>query len=105
MLIFAAVLATMLFVTTSAGMQISLWDAWDDFAANPWAVATLYDAYFGFLIFYLWVLWKERKLWRRALWFVLIMGLGNIAMSLYMLLTLWQWREGDSVENLLAGRR
>ena len=29
---------------------------------NPWMLATLFDAYFGFLWFWLWVAYKEAKL-------------------------------------------
>lgn len=56
---------------------MSLWEAWPRFAANPWAMATLYDAYFGFLTFYAWVVYKERSFVARTLWFLLIMYLGT----------------------------
>ena len=57
---------------------------------SPWAVATLFDAYFGFLTFFVWVAYKELSLARKALWFFLIMALGNIAMSGYVLLQLFR---------------
>lgn len=57
---------------------------------SPWAAATLFDAYFGFLTFFVWVAYKEPGLVRKGVWFVLIMGLGNIAMSGYVLLQLFR---------------
>ena len=55
---------------------------------DVWFQATLLDAYFGFLTFYVWVAWKERTLAGRVVWFVLIMTLGNMAMSAYVILQL-----------------
>jgi hypothetical protein len=51
-------------------------------------VATLLDAYLGFFIFYVWVAYKERAASTRILWFLLIMGLGNMAKAFYVLLQL-----------------
>jgi hypothetical protein len=58
--------------------------------SSPWACATLVDAYFGFTTFFVWVCYKEPGIARKVLWFVLIMGLGNIAMSFYVLLQLFK---------------
>jgi hypothetical protein len=102
--LFTAVLLTMLWVTIRAGSQINLWDAWDDYAANPWAVATLYDAYFGFLAFYCWVVWRERRTWARVLWFVLIACLGNIAMSVFVLVELRRLRPDEPAGALFSRR-
>ena len=82
-------------------LAVSLWSAWDSFAANPWAVATLYYAYFGFITFWVWVAYKENTLWSRLLWLVLILGLGNIAMSLYVLIQLFRLKPEQSAEALL----
>lgn len=102
--LFAAVLATMLVVTVWATSRIGLFEAWADYARNPWAVATLFDAYSGFLIFFVWVAYEEHGLWRKALWFALIMGLGNIATSLYVLIQLFQLKATEPVTAIL-GRR
>jgi hypothetical protein len=103
-LLFAGIFVYMTAVTIRAGMAISLWDAWADYAANPWAVATLYDAYFGFLTFYVWVWFKERRVWLRGLWFVLIMCLGNIAMSMYVLIQLHRLKADEPAEAVLWTR-
>ncbi len=84
----AAVMAAMLGVTSWAGMRQPIWQVGDEYWGNPWAVATLADAYCGFLLFYAWVAWRERGPLARAVWFVLIMLLGNIATALYLIL---QW--------------
>ena len=99
--LFAGIFLSMIAITIRASLAMSLWSAWHSFAANPWAVATLYDAYFGFTTFWVWVAYKESTIWARLLWLVLILTLGNIAMSLYVLIKLFRLKPDESVEALL----
>ena len=103
-LLFGVIFVWMTVMTIRTSLAVSLWAAWPSYAANPWAVATLYDAYFGFLTFYVWVAYKERKMWPRIVWFLLITGLGNIAMSLYMLIQLLRLRREEPAEAVLWRR-
>lgn len=102
--LFAAIFLWMTVATIRTSLQVSLWAAWDSFAANPWAVATLYDAYCGFITFYVWVAYKERSWGGRILWFVLIMGLGNIAISAYALIQLFRLPADEPLERVLWRR-
>ncbi len=104
-ILFAAIFVFMVVMTVRTSMQVSLFDAWSTFGANPWAVATLWDAYFGFLTFFVWVCWKETNWVPRILWFVLIMGLGNIAMSFYVLLQLMRLPASEPAHAVLVSRR
>jgi hypothetical protein len=84
--LFVVILASMLAVTSWASLQQSL----GAFARSatfrePWVIATLFDAYWAFISFYVWVAWKEKSLPARLLWFVAIILLGNLAMAAYML--------------------
>jgi len=72
---------------------------------NLWTIATLIDAYYGFLTFYVWVLYKERRPAVRVIWFIAIMALGNIAMSAYVLLQLARLRADEPAVSILAARR
>ena len=103
-LLFGGIFLWMTVMTIRTSLAVSLWGAWPGYAANPWAVATLWDAYFGFLTFYVWVVYKERKIGARILWFLLIMGLGNIAMSLYVLFQLMRLRGDEPAETILWRR-
>ena len=103
-LLFAAIFVCMTVVTIRTSLAMSLWAAWDNYAANPWAVATLWDAYCGFTIFFCWVCYKESSWGVRVLWFVLIMGLGNIATSLYLLIQLFRLGGNESIEALVRRR-
>jgi len=100
-ILFAGIFLFMTVLTIRTSLAVSLWSARDSFAANPWAVATLYDAYFGFITFWLWVAYKETTLWARLLWLVLILALGNIAMSFYVLVKLFRLKPDQPVEAVL----
>ena len=101
-LLFAFILVFMLVVTVRTSLQVSLWNAWGSFGGNPWAMATLYDAYFGFVTFFCWVAWRERSMGVRVLWFVLIMALGNMAMAGYVLLQLFGLKPEEGVAELFC---
>ena len=75
-----------------------------DGATNPWFIATLFDAYFGFLWFWLWVAYKERHHATRASWLVVILALGNIGMAVYMLIQLARLPPDARMEDLLLRR-
>ena len=99
-LLFGFIFVFMVAITIRTSLQVSLWAALPSFAASPWAMATLYDAYFGFLTFFCWLAWRERSLGVKLVWFVLIMALGNIAMSSYVLVQLFGLKPEDSVSAL-----
>jgi len=101
-LLFAAILAAMVAVTSWAGMQVAVWDSWPQFAGDRWTIATLFDAYCGFLTFYVWLAWRERGWGARLVWFLLVMGLGNIAMSAYILWQLAALKEGQGADALFT---
>jgi hypothetical protein len=104
--IFSAIFVWMVSMTTYLSLRKPLWQAGSEFswAGSPWAVATLFDAYFGFLTFFVWVCFKERGLAAKVLWFLLIMALGNIAMSGYVLIQLFRLEPEEPLSNLLLRR-
>lgn len=98
--LFLLILAAMLFVTIRAGLERSVFDN-GFLIRDVWGIATLADAYCGFLTFYAWVFYKERGTIARVAWFALILGLGNIAMSAYVLIALFRLPAGAGPEELL----
>jgi predicted permease len=85
---FLVVLASMLAVTGWAGTQVPLWRLPASLTSHPWFIATLCDAYWAFLAFYLWVWYREPGRAARVLWLAAIVLLGNIAMAAYALAAL-----------------
>lgn len=99
--LFAAVLACMIVVTVWASQDRSVFTAFGDLVRDPWGLATLADAYFGFLTFYVWLAYKESRWSARVFWFAFIMAFGNIAMALYLLLQLFRVPANAGVEAVL----
>jgi Protein of unknown function (DUF1475) len=98
---FMGVLIAMLCVTGWASALVPLWQTPHSLVQHPWFIATLFDCYFGFLTFYLWVAYRETGWLARVLWLIAILALGNIAMSAYMLIVLWRLPANASIDRLL----
>lgn len=102
---FAGVLITMLCATGWAGSQCALWKTPHEVVTHPWFIATLFDCYFGFLTFYAWVFYKEPGWLARTGWLIAILLLGNIAMSAYMLITLFKLPADATVAEVLIRQK
>ena len=103
-LFFSLVLVSMLWVTTWASMQCALWETPRAVATHPWFIATLFDTYWGFLTFYVWLAYKERAWVAKVLWLIAILLLGNIAMSVYLLIQLFRVPTSARLEDVLLRR-
>ena len=104
-LLFAVVLASMLWVTTWASLQCPLFVVPRAVYAHPWFIATMFDAYWGFTTFFVWVCYKQLSWSARLGWFVAIMLLGNIAMSAYWLSELLAIPADGKLADLFTARR
>lgn len=96
-----AVFAAMVAVTTWASLDANVLVGFQRVLAERWGVATLFDAYFGFLWFWLWIAYKEGSVGQALLWAVLLAALGNLAMAAYVMVQLVRLQPGEGVEALL----
>lgn len=103
-LLFIIVLGSMLWVTSWASLQVSILAIPRNVFTHPWFIATLFDAYFGFLTFYVWQAWKEQSLVARVLWFIDVMLLGNLAMAIYLLVELFRIKETSQISEVITRR-
>jgi predicted permease len=101
----AFVLLTMLAVTIWASLQVALWNTPREVATHPWFIATLFDTYFAFLTFYVWLAYKETSNLARVLWLLAVLLLGNIAMAIYLLRELFRLPANATMEDLLLRRK
>lgn len=99
------VLVSMLGVTSWASFQVPLFDTPREVATHPWFIATLFDTYWGFFTFFVWVAYKEARWLHGVLWFVAIVLLGNIAMAVYCLVQLCSVPADAKLEQVLLRRR
>ena len=103
--LFLVVLASMLAVTSWASWRCPLFAVPREVFTHPWFIATLFDTYWAFVTFFVWVCWKQTSGLARAAWFVAIMLLGNIAMAAYCLSELFSVPRGSDLAPLLTARR
>ena len=99
------VIVCMLAVTGWASSVVALWRTPQSVVSHPWFIATLFDCYFGFLTFYVWLAYRETSNLARVVWLVAILLLGNIAMSSYILLLSWRLPATATMEAILLRRR
>jgi hypothetical protein len=99
-ILFTVFLLIILWATVRASLSQNILDAGRALWPDKWFQATLIDAYLAFFTFYCWVFYKEARWYSRASWFLLIMGLGNIAIAGYVLIQLWKAKDG-SLEKIL----
>jgi hypothetical protein len=102
---FSLVLITMLCATSWASAQCPLWKTPQAVVTHPWFIATLFDCYFGFLTFYAWLFYKETSWFARVAWLIAILLLGNIAMSSYMLITLFKLPRDARIAQVLLRQK
>ena len=105
-ILFSCVFLSLLIYTgwASTRQPVLQWGGLTEGPDRYWTIATLMDAYFGFLTFYVWVFFKEPRRLPRIAWFIAIMLLGNMAVSAYILLQLWRLRPDQAVSSILSAR-
>lgn len=62
--------------------------------ANPWGLVSMVDLYVGFVVFSMWIAFREKSIPLAAIWIVAMMILGNFTACLYVLVGLYQ-SKGD----------
>ena len=72
--------------------------------ANPWGVVSLVDLYAGFLLFSVWIAFREKSVISAVIWIILMMVLGFFTGSLYVLIVLYQ-SKGDWLWFFLGARK
>lgn len=81
-------------------MQESILKIHPSVTGDPWFIATLFDAYFAFLVIFLFVCYREKSFLSKALWGIAFAALGNIAIAVYMLIALGKLKPDAGVEEL-----
>ena len=98
---FSVILISIIAVTSYASLEQNVMQGFQYLLASRWGIATLFDTYFGFLTIYVWIAYKEVTWAKRILWLILILTLGSIAFSIYILNQLRLLKNGP-IENLLV---
>lgn len=71
---------------------------------NPWGIVSFVDLYVGFVLFSMWIAFRERNILVMVLWIAAIMILGFFAGALYIFIHLVQ-SKGDMLQFFLGDRK
>ena len=99
--VYAGIFVSMIAVTSWAQMQEGFLSCLRRIPSDPWFVATLFDTYFAFFCFWLWLAFRERSVVKSILWAVLIVLGGNITMSVYVLMQLFRLKPEEPASAIL----
>ena len=97
----------LLALLTAIGWASVTGDGWAEFQAlldYPWFVMTLVDVYAGFVLFSLWVFFREPNTLVALAWSAALMVIGNPLACLYVLIALGRNR-GDWAGFWMGARR
>tara|TARA_Y100000994_G_scaffold37122_1_gene27959 strand:- start:722 stop:1063 length:342 start_codon:yes stop_codon:yes gene_type:complete len=98
---FGVMLISMLAVCIYAGNQQNMFNYFREHGSDPWFVATLLDCYWGFFIFYCWLVYQEKSWLSRIPWLLAICSLGMIAVSSYGLMRTYRLKKDACFEDFL----
>ena len=99
-----SICVVMIAVAVYTSLQSDLFSEFGRLIREPWMAATLADFYFNILIFSLWVIYKENRMWPSVIWVLAFVCLGSIATAFYVLLQLVRLKPGEPVSSLLLRR-
>lgn len=102
--LFLALCIYMTWVVVHTSLRSSLIDEWNTLVGIPWMTATLKDFYTNVFVLFLWVCWKEPRHWKKGLWLILLVCLGSIATTLYVLIQLFRLKQGEGLRELIVRR-
>ncbi len=71
-------------------------DFWADgskLLANPWGIVSLVDLYVGFILFSMWIVFREKHSASAVIWVILMMVFGFLAACVYILIALYSSKE------------
>jgi hypothetical protein len=104
-LLFVGIFAAMSALIAWASLEQPIFGIPREVFTNPWFVATLFDAYFAFITFYVFVAWKEQSIGARVLWLPVVLLWGNFAMAVYMLVELFRIDHIDRLKEVFTQQR
>jgi hypothetical protein len=92
----------MCYVVISTSLRSNLFTEWNYLAGIPWMTATLWDFYANVLCIFIWIAYKENKMIMKITWLVLLVCLGSIATTGYLLKELFRLKDGESLKDLFV---
>lgn len=63
---------------------------------------TLWDFYTNVIVIFVWLCYKENKLYFNIIWLILLVTLGSIASCAYVLIQLFKLKPGEGLKELFS---
>jgi hypothetical protein len=101
-ILFSVVLVWMCYVVITTSLNSNLFTNWDYLGSIPWMRATLWDFYANVLVIFVWVCYKEKYVFVKIIWLVLLFALGSIASCAFVLIQLFRLKPGEGLKELFG---
>ncbi|WP_461449898.1 DUF1475 family protein [Mucilaginibacter sp.] len=101
-ILFSILFVWMCYVVISTSISSNLFTNWDFLGGIPWMRATLWDFYTNVTVIFVWLCYKENKLYLKIIWLILLVTLGSIASCAYVLIQLFKLKPGEGLKELFS---
>ena len=95
--VFSILFLYMVYTVVSTSLESNLFEEWDFLASIPWMKATLIDFYVNTVVIFAWIFYRENNPGRSLIWLVLLVFLGSMASTVYVLIQLFKLKDGEHV--------
>ncbi|RWY52525.1 DUF1475 family protein [Mucilaginibacter gilvus] len=102
--IFSLVFVWVCYTVITTSLQSNLFEQWDYLGSIPWMRATLWDFYANVSVIYLWVCYKEKGIVSKVIWLVLLIVLGSIASTAFVLIQLFRLKPNEGLKEFFISR-
>jgi hypothetical protein len=102
--IFSIIFIWVCYTVITTSLQSNLFEQWDYLGSIPWMRATLWDFYANVSVIYLWVCYKEKGILLKIIWLVLLVALGSIASTAFVLIQLFRLKPNEGLKEFFTSR-
>jgi hypothetical protein len=101
-IVFSLLFVWMCYVVIDTSIHSNLFDQWDFLGSIYWMRATLWDFYANVFVIFVWVCFKEKNDFLKAVWLILLVTLGSIASCAFVLIQLFRLKPGEGLKELFG---
>jgi len=99
---FSVLFVWMCYTVITTSLNSNLFSNWNYLGGIPWMRATLWDFYTNVTVIFVWLCYKENKLYLKIIWLILLVTLGSIASCAYVLIQLFKLKPGEGLKELFS---
>ena len=100
--LFSIIFLWMCYEVITTCISHNLFSEWDYLGGIAWMRATLWDFYANVIVIFVWLCYKESKLYLKIIWLILLVTLGSIASCAYVLIQLFKLKPNEGLKELFG---